>query len=73
MLSDRKNGERSRVLKIKKKILKILEEGEFSISDIARKSGLAYSTVSKYLLAMELAGKVKYKKIGNVKLYSRYK
>jgi len=62
-----------RTLKIKKKILKILEKGEFSISDIARKSGLAYSTVSKYLLAMELAGKVKHKKIGNVKLYSRYK
>ena len=70
MLSDRKNGERSRILKIKKKILKILEKGEFSISDIARKSGLAYSTVSKYLLAMELAGKVKYRKVGSVKVYS---
>ncbi|RLG09437.1 hypothetical protein DRN73_09890 [Candidatus Pacearchaeota archaeon] len=69
MLSDRKNRERSRVLKIKKKILKILEKGEFSISDIARKSGLAYSTVSKYLLAMELAGKVKYRKVGSVKVY----
>ncbi len=62
-----------RTLKIKKKILKILEKGEFSISDIARKSGLAYSTVSKYLLAMELAGKVKYRKVGSVKVYSRYK
>ena len=73
MLSDREDRERSRVLKIKKKILKILEKGEFSISDIARKSGLAYSTVSKYLLAMELAGKVKYRKVGSVKVYSRYK
>ena len=69
MLSDRENRERSRVLKIKKKILKILEEGEFSISDIARKSGLAYSTVSKYLLAMELAGKVKHRKVGSAKVY----
>ena len=52
------------------KILRILSEiGELNISDIARRSGLNYTTTNQHLQALEQADLVRHKSFGRIRIY----
>ena len=54
----------------KVKILRILSEiGELNISDIARRSGLNYTTTNQHLQALEQADLIKHKSFGRIRIY----
>ncbi|MFB0523319.1 MAG: winged helix-turn-helix domain-containing protein [Candidatus Bathyarchaeia archaeon] len=52
------------------KILKILVEiGELNISEIARRSGLNYTTTNKHLQILEETGLVRHKNFGRIRIF----
>ena len=52
------------------KILHILSEvGDLNISDIARRTGLNYTTTNQHLQALEKAGLIQHKSYGRIRIY----
>lgn len=54
----------------KQKIIRVLNNNEFSIAEISEKIGLSEATVSKYCHVLEAEGKVRMRRRGNMKLIS---
>jgi predicted transcriptional regulator len=52
------------------KILKILVDlGELNISDIARRTGLNYTTTNQHLQALETTGIIRHKNFGRIRIF----